>query len=167
MLTIAILFSENVYARLYQWTEQDTGTTQLSGKPPAWYRSAGGGPRVFVFDNGRLIDDTGVKVSEEIRQRMRRQAFILAEEDRQKAQEKMAKANELKARYKKDIKPADKVSENEEVESSLVPDESQTLPEQPDDKAKKSEEEMSVDKLRKIISEWEKAQTEKAKQSLE
>ena len=64
---LLIICSTNVSARMYQWQEPDTGTTQLSGKPPAWYRSTAGGPRVFVFDDGRLIDDTAVKVSEEIR----------------------------------------------------------------------------------------------------
>ncbi len=45
-------------ARMYQWADAQTGTVQLSGAPPAWYRGAQPGPRVFVFENGRLIDDT-------------------------------------------------------------------------------------------------------------
>jgi hypothetical protein len=45
-------------ARMYQWVDAQTGTVQLSGAPPAWYRGAQPGPRVFVFENGQLIDDT-------------------------------------------------------------------------------------------------------------
>jgi hypothetical protein len=54
-----------VAARMYQWNDPATGTTQLSGAPPAWYRSGETGPRVFVFERGRLIDDTGVAVDEQ------------------------------------------------------------------------------------------------------
>ncbi|HIF50150.1 MAG TPA: hypothetical protein EYQ42_01205, partial [Thiotrichaceae bacterium] len=96
LLISMIMVTSIAEARMYQWTEPGVETTQLSGKPPAWYRSTAGGPRIFVFDNGRLIDDTAVEVSGEVRQRMRQQAFVLAEEDRQKAQEKMTKAQELK-----------------------------------------------------------------------
>ena len=59
-------------------------------------RSAAGGASVFVFDNGRLIDDSSVSVSDEVRQSMRQQAFILSEEDRKKDKEKIAKSQELK-----------------------------------------------------------------------
>src|SRR5690554_7481361 len=46
-------------SRMYQWIDPDTQTTQLSGKPPTWYRSAEGGPRVLVFEKGLMVDDTG------------------------------------------------------------------------------------------------------------
>lgn len=60
---------------MYQWSHAATGTVQLSGSPPAWYRSASSpGPRVLVFDNGRLIDDTAVPVSEEQRRILRADA---------------------------------------------------------------------------------------------
>ena len=161
---LLIVFSCNVFARMYQWTEPDTGTTQLSGKPPAWYRSVNGGPRVFVFEQGRLIDDTAIEVTDEIRQRMRQEAFIMAEEDRQKAQEKMAKANELKAKYKEE---PDKTKEIiTEEEESLNPDASAEHDEQ-QDQDDTQKEEVDVEKLRAIISEWEKSQTESAKKTLE
>ena len=48
---------------------------QLSGSPPAWYRSTSPGPRVYVFDNGRLIDDTAVTVSHEQRMVLRANAL--------------------------------------------------------------------------------------------
>jgi len=60
---------------MYQWSNAATGTVQLSGSPPAWYRSISSGPRVFVFDDGQLIDDTAVPLPEEQRQVMRGEAF--------------------------------------------------------------------------------------------
>ena len=114
--------------------------------------------------NGRLIGDTALKVSEDIRQLKRQQAFILAEENRQQAQEKLAKANRLKAEYTQNKQPANKIIEPEEEVKEEVkevpPDESQASDEQNDEKT-------TADKLREMISDWEKNKTEKAKQALE
>jgi hypothetical protein len=60
---------------MYQWVDPDNGTTQLSGKPPVWYRSGENGPRIFVFDKGRVIDDTAIEVSAAERNRLRQQAL--------------------------------------------------------------------------------------------
>ena len=76
---IVSIYPNATDARMYQWANARSGTVQLSGSPPAWYRSGGSGPRVFVFDNGALIDDTEVEVSEEHRQRLRSDAFGLSE----------------------------------------------------------------------------------------
>ncbi len=84
-------------ARMYQWVDPDTGTTQLSGKPPSWYRSEAGGPRVFVFENGRLVDDTGIVLSAMENERLRQQALLRAEQDRQAAMEKLLQAKRQKA----------------------------------------------------------------------
>ncbi len=62
-------------ARLYQWVSPETGTLQLSGKPPPWYRSADGGPRVRVYERGVLVDDTAMNIPEEHRQALREAAF--------------------------------------------------------------------------------------------
>lgn len=50
-------------ARMYQWEQPQSGVIQLSGVAPAWYRSVHPGPQILVFDNGRLVDDTNVSVS--------------------------------------------------------------------------------------------------------
>ncbi len=172
ILIISILLITNVVeARMYQWTEPGVETTQLSGKPPAWYRSAAGGPRIFVFDNGRLIDDTAVEVSAEVRQRMRQQAFVLAEEDRQKAQEKMTKAQELKQKYKKskNSKSAKTNQDELEIEESnteLVDDELVAE----DNKSEEGESGITDKRKiseRRLVKEWEAAQTKSAKQTLE
>jgi len=63
-------------ARMYQWTSPQTGLAQLSGSPPSWYRSgAPGQPRVLVYENGTLVDDTSLQVSEERALMLREAAF--------------------------------------------------------------------------------------------
>lgn len=62
-------------AQMYQWADARTGTVQLSGSPPAWYRSAQPGPRVFVFENGQLIDDTARALTADDAARVRAAAF--------------------------------------------------------------------------------------------
>lgn len=44
--------------KMYQWVDPNTGTVQLAGKPPPWFRSATPGPRVRVYEHGKVIDDT-------------------------------------------------------------------------------------------------------------
>ncbi len=173
LIVFLLLSSVNVYARMYQWTEPGTGTTQLSGKPPAWYRSIAGGARVFVFDKGRLIDDTAVQVSDEVRQHMRQQAFVLVEEDRQKAREKIAKSQELKQKYKKDKsdkpeQPSRKDLDEDSSRTDLVTDGQLTDENVDDDQEMDSNTtEKTLDELREMIADWEKAQTESARQALE
>jgi hypothetical protein len=65
-LTAAIC-ADIVEARMYQWSSPGHGTVQLSGSPPAWYRSTTSRPRVLVFENGQLIDDTVMQVPEQYR----------------------------------------------------------------------------------------------------
>lgn len=167
---ILILFISSfvVEARMYQWVEPGVETTQLSGKPPAWYRSANGGPRIFVFEKGRLIDDTGIEVSEEVRQRMREEAFILVEKDRQKVKDKMAKAEEMKRKLNdeesSDEIDGDEVSEDEDssalelITDALFPEEQKS-----EDKADNK----NFDELRKIIADWEASQSESARRAIE
>lgn len=61
-------------ARMYQWFNPATGRAELSGTPPAWYRS-GAGPRVRVYENGNIIDDTSIALSPEHEQMLRETAF--------------------------------------------------------------------------------------------
>ena len=62
-------------ARMYQWKQPGSGTVQLSGSAPGWYRSGQSGPRVLVFDNGVLVDDTAIAVVEEQQRALRAAAF--------------------------------------------------------------------------------------------
>ena len=73
------MFAGVAEARMYQWNNPQTGHVQLSGTPPTWYRGSVGGPRVLVYENGALVDDTSLKVSEERAFDLREAAFDEAE----------------------------------------------------------------------------------------
>ena len=79
LLVLLLVFSSPAGARMYQWVDPESGSTQLSGKPPMWYRGTENGPRVFVFENSRVIDDTNIEVSDSEREKLRQQAFLKAE----------------------------------------------------------------------------------------
>ena len=74
LLIVLVSVTTIADARLYHWVDPASGTTQLSGRAPAWYRS-GSGPRIFVFENGQLIDDTAVPVGPQQRLALRGEAF--------------------------------------------------------------------------------------------
>ena len=65
-------------ARLYQWHDPSTGTLQLAGRAPPWYRDSKQGPRVRVYQAGRLLDDTARAVPPDDRAALRAAAFGLA-----------------------------------------------------------------------------------------
>ena len=155
-----------VEARMYQWTDPDTGTTQLSGKPPAWYRSQQDGPRIFVFDKNRLIDDTAIEVSPAEREELRRQAFLKAEQDRAAAREKARAAEELKASLKQDMADAEEQLPEvpEETPEAAV---QQQEAEQPEPDVAAVDDESTLQEMRELIREWEEQRVQEAKRKLE
>lgn len=170
LLTVLMVISVSADARMYQWTESDSGTTHLSGKPPVWYRSSAGGPRVYVFDSGRLIDDTAIEVDDEVRHQLRQQAFVLVEQDREDARKKSAKALELKQKYVKE-KPnqPDELKQRELEQESLdqvLEDESIASQDEAKDDENDSGDKKLEDELRAMIADWEKSQTDLAKKRL-
>lgn len=162
-----LFFGQSVQAQMYQWTDPESGTTQLSGKPPAWYRSVEGGPRVFVFNRGKIVDDTGIKISDEQRISLRTRAFINAEENRIAAQQKATEAAKLKAAMGNS---SQEITE-ENIDNKVLPDEPQInleevmAMEKPDDEelmeAEISEEEESIEKMKALIEEWVKVSDDK------
>lgn len=86
-------------ARMYQWSDPDSGRTHFSGEPPAWYRSDANGPRVFVFERGQLVDDTGVAVSTERRRALRQQALVKAADDQEAARQRAEQAAALREQF--------------------------------------------------------------------
>ena len=80
-----------------------------------WYRSAEGGPRVFVFDNTKIVDDTGIVVSDEEREHLRLRAFLQAEEDKAGAREKLLKAKNMNAALLQKKKMEDAAKQEREV----------------------------------------------------
>lgn len=161
------ILMQSVQAQMYQWTDPESGTTQLSGKPPAWYRSVEGGPRVFVFNRGKIVDDTGIKISDEQRISLRTRAFINAEEDRLAAQQKATEAAKLKAA----IENSSQEITEENIDDKVLLDEPQInleevmAMEKPDDEelmeAEISEEEESIEKMKALIEEWVKVSDDK------
>jgi hypothetical protein len=153
-----------VQARMYQWTDPETGTTQLSGKPPAWYRSTDNGPRVIVFEKGRIIDDTSINISESAREELRRQALAKAAEDREKAMQMALQAEQLKLKIGEQSQEEPLVSAAEKKEIAL-PD--NTMPEPAAEQSDMPlDNELTEDNLRALISEWEKLKTEESKQKI-
>ena len=156
------ILMESVQAQMYQWADPETGTTQLSGKPPTWYRSAEGGPRVFVFNRGKIVDDTGIEISDEQRISLRTKAFVSAEEDRLAAKQKAMHAAKLKAAMQKN---SDEET-GEDTDDKALSGESQVdsieamVMEMPDDKElieiETSEDEVAIEKMKAIIAEWVK-----------
>jgi hypothetical protein len=160
-----ILFSSFGHARMYQWIEPDSGTTQLSGKPPAWYRSAEGGPRIFVFERGRIIDDTSIEVSNNQRELMRQNAFIKAEEDREAARAKLAKANKLKSKFDNKVEETPIQEESDEVvEIPEIPPPALVEGEETEESG---EEDTILDEMRALITDWEMQQSKSARDLIE
>jgi len=82
-LLLLLLVSTAAGARMYQWQDPQRRSVQFAGVPPAWYRSPEGGPRVRVYDGGKLVDDTYIPLSEDDSRVMRDMAFRVLEEDQQ------------------------------------------------------------------------------------
>lgn len=74
-VVLGLILAAPAAARMYQWVSPGSGRVQLAGSAPAWYRGLTVGPRVLVFENGELIDDTALTVSELQRVELRAAAF--------------------------------------------------------------------------------------------
>ena len=144
-------------ARMYQWIDPTDATTQLSGHPPPWYRSSERGPRIFVFEQGRLVDDTGVRVSETERQRLRQAALMKVEEQRTIAKEKQLaqeQAREEKARQNAEVmEEKSSVGEGKQAEGKDTKQQEEELP--------------SLEEMKSMIEAWEKRRSQDAKRSVE
>ncbi len=80
---LLLLLSTAAGARMYQWQDPHSKSMQFSGVPPAWYRGLQSGPRVRVYEGGKLIDDTTIPLSPEDDRSMRDMAFRALEEEQQ------------------------------------------------------------------------------------
>lgn len=168
VLIMLIIFMQPVAARMYQWTDPVSGRTQLSGNPPAWYRSGDDAPRVFVFENGQLIDDTGVAVEEAQRLQLRREALIRAEESTAAARRKAEQSAQLRSRL-----------DDNDTEIPQIPELPDAAPPPPDDSVERevigdtgdapgetelTDEQMA--ELRRLVSEWESRNQSRARELL-
>ena len=93
LFVLLLLAATSASARMYQWHDPDSKSVQFSGVPPGWYRSPEGGPRVRVYDGGKLVDDTHIRLTAEDNRSMRDIAFrVLEEEQQQEAIKRLERA---------------------------------------------------------------------------
>jgi Tfp pilus assembly protein PilX len=150
---------------MYQWVNAQSGRTQMSGKPPAWYRSDRPGPRVFVFENGRLVDDTAKSVSLEDRASLRSRAFAIsaqeAEAARQAAAEKQlgADGKRVATAEQDSVTGNEKKSALERGFGDTEATPSEAKPQEAPD--------ATIARLKSIINAWEDQQTAEARRLLE
>lgn len=164
MFLVLLLASMPVQARMYQWTDPETGTTQLSGKPPAWYRSPDNGPRVIVFEKGRVIDDTSINISDSSREELRRQALAKAAEDKEQARQMALQAEQLKLKIGAQLQEEPLAPAASEREIAMPDNDSAApAPEQPDMPVNN---ELTEADLRALISAWEQQKTQQSKEKI-
>ena len=75
LLVLGFVLAVSAQARMYVWVNPGSDSVEMSGTPPSWYRSEQGGPRIQVFDNGDLIDDTAIALSPWHDEELREAAF--------------------------------------------------------------------------------------------
>lgn len=158
MLIVLMQLSSVAMARMYQWVDPDTGTTQLSGKPPSWYRSGEPGPRIIVYDNGRIVDDTGIRLATEANDRLRQEALISVELDQAAAMEKLQQARQQKATL--DFQNRD------EEPLEVIPEVPQQQP-ATDETSPAAETGPTAEELRALIDQYEQTRTRNAKDLVE
>lgn len=147
VLIVLLLLAPNSIARVYQWVSPETGSVQLSGEPPSWYRSGRAGPRVWVVDNGRLVDDTAIALSVEQNAALREEAFAEVEARRLEAIQRLedeiireASRRERREAQQDAVASFD-LSEQEEAREEELPPEV---------------DEETIRQLKAIISDWDR-----------
>ena len=150
LLVLLLLVSSSAAARMYQWRNPATGSVQFAGMPPAWYRSADRGPRVLVFESGKLIDDTDIELTPNENQEMREAAFRDLEQRQQREAVKRLERTALReaARRSEAERQAEGPDSGLEPQTTEAPPE--VLPESLDA--------AMVERLKSIISDYDRSQ---------
>jgi hypothetical protein len=165
VLFLSLLLSPIVQARMYQWLDPASGTTQLSGTPPTWYRSAEGGPRTCGIEKGQIIDDTAIKISDEQRNLLRQRAYLKVEEDRTAAAQKALEAEKLKAAFA--IEPDEKITMEQQIDTSEEVVEEVASEVDETTESKENADEQTAEEMRAKIEDWENKLTDEAKKLLD
>ena len=150
LFVLLLLVATTASARMYQWQDPHTKSVQFSGVPPAWYRSPEGGPRVRVYEGGKLVDDTYIRLSPEDNQSMRELAFrVLEEEQEREAIKRLERAarREQARREQEEREAARALAETQTSDTTEAPP--QVLPEDLDPEM--------VGRLKAIISAYDRA----------
>jgi hypothetical protein len=154
--TLLLLFlAWPAVGRMYQWVDPDSDTPQLSGKPPPWYRSREGGPRVIVYEKDRLVDDTNVVVSDAERESLRQDALIQAERDQAAINEKLLEAKRMQAVLDRN-RPA-------EEETAVI----EAPPPEPEPAAAPpagADQSPTIEAMRALVEEWDSQRTNNARE---
>ena len=149
LLIILMLLSSAAGARMYQWQDPYSKSMQLSGVPPAWYRSPEGGPRVRVYEGGKLVDDTAIVLNVEHSATMREIAFKALQEERQvlaiKRLERAARVEESRREQERRATAREEAAQAQSSTDQAPPD---VLPESlaPEE----------VNRLKEIIAEYDR-----------
>lgn len=162
VLFLLLCCSTQAAARMYQWVDPSTGITQLSGKPPPWYRSGVGGPRVFVFEQGRIIDDTGIKVPATDRELLRQQALLDARQNTGKGGKVLRDVGRAQAARKQEGSKQPSAKKTKPSGPSSEPDTGSRPPskERPAVTPPPTAQEKA---MKAVISRWEKSRADQAR----
>ena len=167
-VAFGVLAALPVHARMYQWVNPHTGSTQLSGTPPSWYRGSAGGPRVRVFDNGNLIDDTAIALPRAQAEELRDAAFAELEQRQAALRQLERTAAQAERRRRDERQRIERQREELAARSKDAPSPEAPTPsttsavEIPDDPAKLSAE--AVQRLKALLSEFDRQGGELARQ---
>ena len=164
VLLACLLATQAAVARMYEWVSPASGRVQLSGTPPSWYRSSAPGPRVRVFENGRLVDDTAIGLSAEENAALRDFALAEVEQRRQLDALKeleLAAARDSAAREAK-LREAERAAElaerrREQAQSDEAAAEGQTAAaDAAESLIPESLDAETIDRLKALISEFDR-----------
>jgi len=132
---------------MYQWRSPDSGSVHFSSTPPPWYRGTQPGPRVLVYQDGRLLDDTAVPVSDDRRRSLRQAAFRAS---RQYAQEQaLRRLEQVSARE-------ERRKRREKAEKAKAQQPQPSAPAATAAASPPALDRGTVDRLKAIISEWDR-----------
>lgn len=164
---------------MYQWVNPTTGSSQMSGKAPAWYRSETGGPRVLVFEKNKLVDDTAVGVDESQRRRLRGLAFHSETSDKGKAFTAAQAISTLEAKIQALVespameaylKNPPSLAKLESPQTNNIASSRKTVNQEKNGASNQPVNESTderVERLKALISVWDENRTQKAKSLLE
>ena len=150
LFLLILLISTTAGARMYQWQDPRSKSMQFSGVPPAWYRGLQSGPRVRVYDGGKLIDDTTIPLSPEDDRSMRDMAFRALEEEQQVEAIKRLERAALREESRREQVRRDALKEQASSEQS------DTTIEAPPEVLPESLDADEVSKLKAILAEFDR-----------
>ena len=154
LLLLLLLVSTAASARMYQWRDPNSESIQFSGEPPAWYRNSGAGPRVRVFVDGKLVDDTNIRLSPEDDQSMRDIAFRAVQEEQQL--EAIKRLERTARREDRRREQARRQAMRAQAKTE-VPEPTEALPEALPDVLPESLDPEMIERLKSIISDYDRA----------